>query len=98
MPRLIWSATALRDLVRLHAFLVTKNPAAARRAVATIRQSLRLLERHPQAGRPAVDMPVEFREWPIAFASGSYIALYRNEGQTVVIVVVRHSREMDYEA
>ena len=98
MPRLIWSARALRDLVRLHAFLAAKNPVAARRGVATIRRSLRLLERHPQAGRPAAEMPVEFREWPIAFASGSYIALYRNDGQTVVIVAVRHSREMDYGA
>lgn len=41
-------------------------------------------------------MAVEFREWPIEFGSGGYVALYRFDGKDVVILAVRHSREAGY--
>ncbi len=96
MPRLIWTPAALRDVARLRAFLVPKNPDAARRAAATIRQGVKLLSDHPEAGRPSEDMPHEFREWSIGFGSGGYIALYHFDGTEVVILAVRHGRELSY--
>ena len=96
MPRLIWSPAALRDLARLHAFLAPKNPDAARRAVATIRRGVKLLGDHPEVGRPVAEMPPEFREWLIGFGSGGYLTLYRFDGQQVVILAVRHGRELGY--
>ena len=96
MPRLIWSPPALRDVSRLHRFLVSQNREAAIRAVKSIRQAVTLLEQHPDAGRPAQDLPPEFREWPIDFGTRGYVALYRVAGQRVVILAVRHAREFDY--
>jgi plasmid stabilization system protein ParE len=96
MPQLIWSPNALRDVARLHAFLKPKNPNAARRAVTAIREGVRLLERHPEAGRLVEDMEPEFREWPIEFGSGGYVALYRFEGSEVILLAVRHGWEAGY--
>jgi plasmid stabilization system protein ParE len=96
MPRLIWSPSALQDIARLHGFLKSKNPDAAQRAVKAIRQGVRLFATHPEAGRPADDMPPEFREWVIDFGSGGYVSLYRYDGTDVVILAVRHTREAGY--
>jgi plasmid stabilization system protein ParE len=96
MPRLIWSSSALEDVARLHRFLKSKNPDAAQRAVKAIRHGVRLLATHPEAGRPADDMPPEFREWVIDFGNGGYVSLYRYDRTDVVILAVRHTREAGY--
>ena len=96
MPRLIWTPAALQDVAQLHDFLRAKNPDAAKRAVKTIRQSVRLLAAHPEAGRPADAMPPEFREWSIDFGRGGYVSLYRYDEVEVVILAVRHTREAGY--
>jgi plasmid stabilization system protein ParE len=96
MPRLIWAPAALRDIARLRAFLAPKNLEAAQRAVAAIRQGVRLLRDHPEAGRPVEAMAPEFREWPIGFGLGGYVALYHFDGTEVVILAVRHGRELGF--
>lgn len=96
MPRLIWSPAALRDIERLHGFLSPRNRDASRRAIAAIRQGTKLLSQHPEAGRPAEEMPPEFREWPIGFGSGGYVVVYRYDGRQIVILAVRHGREAGY--
>ncbi len=96
MPRLIWSPNALHDVSRLYRFLLPKNADAAKRAATAIREGVKLLGRHPEAGRPIDDMPAEFREWPIEFGSGGYVALYRFDGGEVIILAVRHGREAGY--
>jgi plasmid stabilization system protein ParE len=96
MPRLKWSPNALADVSRLHAFLKLKSREAAKRAIGAIRQGVKLLERHPEAGRPVEEMRVEFREWTIEFGSGGYVALYHFDGNEVVILAVRHGREARY--
>ncbi|HZK98874.1 MAG TPA: type II toxin-antitoxin system RelE/ParE family toxin [Caulobacteraceae bacterium] len=96
MPRLVWSPRALADIARLHAFLKSNSPSAANRAVRAIRQGVRLLATHPEAGRPADEMAPGFREWPITFGAGGYLAPYRQQGDTVVILAVRHGRERGY--
>jgi len=95
MPRLIWSANALQDLARLHKFLKPINPDAAIRAVKAIRQGVRILATHPEAGRPVADMPAEFREWLIEFGGSGYIARYRYD-KDVLLIAVRHAREDGY--
>ena len=96
MPRLIWSPHALLDVQRLHRFLAEKDAAAARRAVRAIRQGVRVLAQQPGIGRPAEDMEPEFREWPIDFGDSGYIALYRYDGATAVLLAVRHQRDAGY--
>ena len=96
MSRLIWSPAALADVQRAYRFLAAKNALAARDAVKTIRQSLQILAQHPEVGRPIEEMEPEYREWPIPFGSSGYIALYRFDGQTAIIVALRHQREVGY--
>jgi plasmid stabilization system protein ParE len=96
MPRLIWSPAALRDVQRLYRFLAEKNLDAAKRAVKTIRDSVKILASQPGIGRPADDMEPEYREWVIDFGDSGYVALYRFDGETAVILAVRHQLEVGY--
>jgi plasmid stabilization system protein ParE len=41
-------------------------------------------------------MEPEYREWLIEFGHSGYVALYRYDGQTAVILAVRHQRELEY--
>jgi plasmid stabilization system protein ParE len=77
----------------MHTFLAPKSRDAARRAVRAIRQGVKALASHPEIGRPAEEMPPEFREWLIQFSDSSYVILYRYDGKLVAILAVRHSRE-----
>ena len=94
MPHLVWSEAARRVVARLHSFLASKNPRAATRAIQTIRQGVKVLAAHPEAGRPVEDMLPGFREWVMEFGRGGYVALYHFDGKRVVILAVRHGREV----
>jgi plasmid stabilization system protein ParE len=96
MPRLIWSPSALADVKRLYRFLAKNNTDAARRAVKSIREGVKILAHQPDIGRPAEDMEPEYREWIIDFGGSGYVALYRYEADTAMILAVRHQREAGY--
>ncbi len=96
MALLIWTPEALRDVQRLYRFLAPKNPDAARRAAQAIRGGVRILMEQPSGGRPVEDMDPAFREWPIPFGSSGYVARYRLNGETAVILAVRHQKEAGY--
>lgn len=90
----MWSPEALRDVQRLYRFLAVHNLDAAKRAVKAIRQEVKVLEHQPAIGRPMQDMDPEYREWLIHFADSGYVALYRLAGDGVLILAVRHQREV----
>ena len=96
MSRLIWSQPALLDVQRLYRFLAIKNTDAAQRAVQALRQGVRVLGQQPGIGRPIEDMPVEFREWVIDFGDSGYVARYRVDAETIVILAVRHQKEAGF--
>lgn len=73
-----------------------ENPQAAASAVHAIRAGVRIIAQHPEIGRPAEDLEAEFREWPIAFGDSGYLALYRWDGETAVILALRHQKEVGY--
>lgn len=94
MSRLIWSRQALLDVQRLYRFLAVKNIDAARRAVKTVRQGVKVLGHQPVIGRPIEDMPDEFREWMIDFGDSGYVARYHIDADAVTILAVRHQKEV----
>ena len=96
MPSLIWSPQALRDVQRLYRFLEKKNVDAAKRTVKSIRETVQIIAQHLNIGRPVSDMDPEFREWLIGFGDSGYVALYRYDGNTAIILAVRHQREAGY--
>lgn len=96
MPRLIWSPSALLDIQRLYQFLAEKNLDAAQRAVRAIRAGMKVITQQPAIGRPVEDMEPEFREWLIDFGDSGYVVLYRYDGQSAVVLAIRHQRELGY--
>lgn len=96
MPQVRYAPGALADLQRLREFLQPKNPAAARRAGETIINAVKVLGQQPQIGRPVEEMPPEYREWLIDFGDSGYVALYRFDSTEVLILAVRHQREVGY--
>ena len=96
MPRLIWAQPALLDVQRLYRFLAPKNVDAAKRAVKAIRHGVQVLGQQPGIGRPIEVLPEEFREWIIDFGDSGYVARYRLGPDAVVILAVRHQKEVGF--
>lgn len=96
MQRLIWSPSALFDVQRVYRFLAAKNIDAAKRAVKAVRDGVKVIAQQPGIGRPVEEMEPEYREWPIDFGDSGYVALYRYDGKTAVIVAVRHQKEIGH--
>jgi len=96
MPRarklkLIWSAAARRDVIRLREFIDPHNPEAARNVADTLKKATRLLLGHPALGKPLDER--EDRELFIPFGHRGYILRYRLEDKTLVIVRIWHGLE-----
>lgn len=96
MPQVKYAPSAIRDLQRLREFLRSKNPGLAQRAAETIMKAVQVLGLQPQIGRPVDDMPDEYREWVIDFGDSGYVARYRFDGEAVIILAVRHQKELGY--
>lgn len=47
-------------------------------------------------GRPTEEMSPEFREWLIDFGHSGYVILYHFEDDAVMILAVRHQKEVGY--
>ena len=50
----------------------------------------------PGIGRPVQGMSPEYREWLIDFGDSGCVARYRYDGQTAVVVAVRHQKEAGF--
>jgi len=98
MPRLNWTAQSLSDVQRLYRFLASKSIGAAARAVKAIQGGVQILTYQPRMGRLVNGMPREFREWLISFGNSGYVVRYRwdEAHDEVVILAVRHQRELDF--
>ncbi len=96
MPHLVWSPPALRDVQRLYRFLAAPQGTSATRAIQAIRMGVRRLAQQPYLGRPVEEMESNYREWLIPFGQSGYVVLYRLAGERVVILAVRHQREVGY--
>lgn len=96
MSQVIFAPAAIRDLERLREFLRPKNPTAAERAAQAIIQGVQALGELPRIGRPIEDMPEEFRDWLIDFGDSGYVARYRIDGDTVVVLAIRHQKEAGF--
>ena len=96
MPQVIYSPAANRDLERLYYFLAEKNERVARQAIEVIENSLRNLIEQPQIGRPIENMSEDFREWIIKYSNSGYSALYNFDGNTAIILAIRHQKEVGF--
>ncbi|WP_280565386.1 type II toxin-antitoxin system RelE/ParE family toxin [Chromohalobacter sp. 48-RD10] len=96
MPRVIFASAAINDLERLRGFLQPKNPAVAARAAQAILQGVQALGEHPHIGRPIDDLSEVYRDWLIDFGDSGYIARYRIDADTVVVLAIRQQKEAGF--
>ncbi len=96
MPSLIWTAEALADVKRLYDFLFEKDVEVAKSLAGVILENVKNLERFPHMGRPAADLEPEHRELLIPFASSGYVLLYAQQDDVLVVLAVRHQKEVGY--
>ena len=95
MAQVVYSANAIANLKRAFEFVYANDPAAAVGAGDASVSAITMLERHPLVGRLVRD---ELRELVISFGRTGYIALYRfvPARDQVVVLALRHQRELDY--
>ncbi len=96
MPSVKYAPAAIRDLQRLREFLRSKSPAAAQRAGEAILKAAKILGRHPFIGRPVDDLPDPYRELVINFGDSGYLARYRVDGDSVIVLAIRHQKEVGF--
>lgn len=92
----IWTSGALDGLGRVCLFWAEKDEGTVIKALDAINDGTVLLERFPEAGRPAEDLEPEHRELLIPFGGSGYVLLCRVENAAVYILAVRHQREAGY--
>lgn len=92
-----YTGAAREDLKRLFAFLVERDPQAARKAREAIAASIALLQQFPYTCRKAMPENPFLRELVISFGAAGYVALFEIENdETITILAIRHQREDDY--
>ena len=94
MASLWLTPAALDDLERLAKFLRDSDPKEASKTIPLILDGLKVLANHPLIGRP---IDAERRELLVYRGRSGYIAQYafRASDDEVVILAVRHQRELD---
>ena len=81
------SPPARQDLIDIRNFIAKDNRAAARKVLARIRATCRMLAKRPQVGHLRTDLASEpLRFWPIY----SYLIIYRPDSKPIEIVRVLH--------
>jgi plasmid stabilization system protein ParE len=92
-----YTGEARADLIRLYKFLLDQDPAAAERALETIRKGVDMLESFPFTCRKVDPDNPFLRELVVPFGNTGYVALFEIEDErTVTILAIRHQREDDY--
>lgn len=86
--RLEFSASAVRDLIRLRDFIAVHNPEAAKRISLRLRQAIGTLVIHPARGRPVPEIE-NVRE----VVAGNYIVRYFRAEDAVFILRIWHGKE-----
>ncbi len=91
MARLIWTEPALSDLEAIADYIALDNPAAARRLVRRVFESVERLERFPSSGKRPPEMPrTSYREMVVTPCR----VFYRIEGDDVFVLYVLRAERL----
>jgi plasmid stabilization system protein ParE len=93
--RIVWLPQVIDDLKRGREFLRLQNVQAAQRAVLAISKMAALLAANPRFGMMAREAP-DFRDVVVPFGRRNYVLRYRIDGDDIVIVALRHTREVGF--
>lgn len=89
--KLIYSAEAVQDLIRLREFIAEKNPSAASRIAGELMARIEHLCQFPEIGRMVVQAPTPdaIRD----FVFGNYIVRYAPHTSAITILRIWHHYE-----
>jgi toxin ParE1/3/4 len=87
--RIVWSETAITNLVEIRKYIEQDKPAAARRLAQRILESAERLAEHPHLGHPGREP--ETRE--LIVAGTPYIIAYRMYRGRLCILAVLHAAQ-----
>ena len=91
---IFWSRSSIRDLQRVRDFLKNISPTASKKAAEQINQHTQKLAMFPLAGKP-VEMLEGYYDLFIPFAAGGYTLRYRVYKQSVYVIFIKHSKELN---
>jgi len=86
--RVVWTESAISDLISIREYIERDNPEAAERVALSILNSVEMLESNPKIGR--LGRVTGTRE--LVIAKYPYIIPYRIRGQQVELLRVIHAR------
>jgi len=97
LAQVIYSTRSIENFERAFEFLAGEDPRSGSAAISAIRAAIEVLAQHPLIGR-ATDSGL--RELVISYGNTGYVALYWfiPERDEVVVLALRHQRELDYPA
>lgn len=87
--RIIWSPTAVENLIEIHKYIEQDKPAAASRVAARILESVERLARYPHLGRPGREPGT--RE--LVVTGTPYLIPYEVYKNRVVVLAVLHGAQ-----
>ena len=90
--KLEWSAAALADLDRFAEFLNEFYPHLAGIVAERILAKTKIIEKHPQLGRPIAGR-VGYYEISLKVLNSTYVFLYFYDGERLAMLRVHHGRE-----
>jgi len=96
MPRIVWTTNSTFCMKRLHGFLKTKNPSAARKAIEKIQEGIKFLKTSPQIGKPAEYIGAQYSTYMVSFGKHGYVVLYKQERDKIFIISVKHYLELQF--
>jgi len=85
--KLRWDARALKDIEAIYAYIADDDPAAAKRIVERIEESIGRLLIIPMSGRPGIVKGTRL----LAVPGVPYIVVHRIRGEIVDILAVLHT-------
>ena len=94
MSRVIWSQDVKLALERIYHFLAIRDKVLAKRALSKIYQGAKMLDAQPLLGHSLPNTRPAGRELLVRFGRGGYLLRYIIENDRVVILGVRHSRQL----
>lgn len=93
--QVVWLDSAVDDLVRLREFVAKHNPTSAKKAAQKIIDVAKLLEEHPELGKPVKELS-SYRDLNIKFGTRGYVLRYRVYENILYVVYIRHHRESGF--
>jgi len=89
--KIVWSPLAISRVLEIAEYISLDNPKSAAKWINRIFERIKQLKRYPESGRILPELEMEEVQELIY---GNYRIIYRIKQGTIIIMTVRHSRQI----